>query len=31
VIGETAEVIFKMDNCHIFDPTANPENPVAVR
>lgn len=31
VIGETAEVIFNMDNCHIFDPSENPENPVAIR
>jgi len=31
IIGETAELIFNMDNCHIFDPSLNPENPVAVR
>jgi multiple sugar transport system ATP-binding protein len=31
VIGETSEVIFNMDNCHIFDPSENPENPVAIR
>ena len=31
VIGETAGLIFNMDNCHIFDPSENPENPVAVR
>jgi len=31
IIGETAELIFNMDNCHIFDPSMNPENPVAVR
>jgi multiple sugar transport system ATP-binding protein len=31
VIGETAEVVFNMDNCHIFDPVQNPENPVAIR
>jgi len=31
VIGETAEFIFNMDHCHIFDTTINPENPVAVR
>ena len=31
VIGETVELIFNMDNAHIFDPSANPENPVAVR
>lgn len=31
VIGETVELIFNMDNCHIFDPTADPENPVAIR
>ena len=31
VIGETVDVIFNMDNTHIFDPSVNPENPVAVR
>ncbi|HOW91925.1 MAG TPA: sn-glycerol-3-phosphate ABC transporter ATP-binding protein UgpC [Anaerolineaceae bacterium] len=31
VIGETSQLIFNMDNCHIFDPSENPENPVAVR
>lgn len=30
-IGETVELIFNMDNCHIFDPSENPDNPVAVR
>ena len=27
----SADVIFNMDNCHIFDPSENPENPVAIR
>ncbi len=31
VMGERAAVKFNMDNCHIFDPTDHPENPVAVR
>ena len=30
-IGEKVEVIFNMDNCHIFDPSQDAENPVAVR
>ncbi len=30
-IGESVEVTFNMDNCHIFDPSENPDNPVAVR
>ena len=29
--GDEVEVAFNMDNCHIFDPGADPENPVAVR
>jgi len=31
VIGETVEMVFNMDNSHIFDPSQDPENPVAVR
>lgn len=31
VMGERAAVKFNMDNCHIFDPSENPENPIAVR
>jgi multiple sugar transport system ATP-binding protein len=31
VMGSRSSVKFNMDNCHIFDPTGNPENPVAVR
>lgn len=30
-IGDEVDVVFNMDNFHIFDPKANPENPVAVR
>ena len=30
-IGDEVQVVFNMDNMHIFDPTANRENPVAVR
>jgi multiple sugar transport system ATP-binding protein len=30
-IGDTVELIFNMDNSHIFDPSENPDNPVAVR
>jgi multiple sugar transport system ATP-binding protein len=30
-IGETVQVIFNMDNLHIFDPSKDSENPVAVR
>ncbi|MBP9676826.1 MAG: sn-glycerol-3-phosphate ABC transporter ATP-binding protein UgpC [Anaerolineaceae bacterium] len=30
-VGETTELIFNMDNSHIFDPSLDPENPVAVR
>jgi multiple sugar transport system ATP-binding protein len=30
-IGDTAKVAFNMDNCHIFDPASDPENPVAIR
>jgi multiple sugar transport system ATP-binding protein len=30
-IGDKVEVAFNMDNCHIFDPSQNPENPVAIR
>lgn len=30
-IGETVELIFNMDNSHIFDPSENPDNPTAVR
>ncbi len=30
-MGDEMQVSFNMDNMHIFDPTANPDNPVAVR
>lgn len=30
-IGDVVKVAFNMDNCHIFDPGADPENPVAIR
>ena len=30
-MGEDIEVVFNMANFHIFNPNANPENPVAVR
>ncbi len=30
-MGDEMEVVFNMDNMHIFDPKANPDNPVAVR
>ena len=30
-MGDEIEVVFNMDNFHIFDPNVNPENPVAVR
>ncbi len=30
-IGETVQVVFNMDNIHIFDPSADQENPIAVR
>ncbi|MEN4099499.1 MAG: sn-glycerol-3-phosphate ABC transporter ATP-binding protein UgpC [Anaerolineaceae bacterium] len=30
-IGETVQVVFNMDNFHIFDPSRDSENPVAVR
>ncbi|MDZ4159906.1 MAG: sn-glycerol-3-phosphate ABC transporter ATP-binding protein UgpC [Anaerolineaceae bacterium] len=30
-VGDQAQVVFNMDNFHIFDPSVNPENPVAVR
>jgi multiple sugar transport system ATP-binding protein len=30
-IGETVQVIFNMDNFHIFDPSKDSENPVAIR
>ena len=30
-MGDEIEVVFNMANFHIFDPKANPENPVAVR
>jgi multiple sugar transport system ATP-binding protein len=30
-VGEEFQVIFNMDNFHIFDPSANHDNPVAVR
>ncbi len=29
--GDTVEVVFNMDNFHIFDPSANRENPPAIR
>jgi multiple sugar transport system ATP-binding protein len=30
-IGDKVNLVFNMDNMHIFDPSINPENPVAVR
>ncbi len=30
-MGDEMEVVFNMANFHIFDPEANPENPIAVR
>ncbi len=30
-IGDRVQVVFNMDNFHIFDPSTDPENPVAVR
>ncbi|MCB2202742.1 sn-glycerol-3-phosphate ABC transporter ATP-binding protein UgpC [bacterium] len=30
-MGDEMRVVFNMDNFHIFDPKANPDNPVAVR
>lgn len=30
-VGEEIQVIFNMDNFHVFDPSANRENPMAVR
>ena len=30
-LGEDVQVVFNMDNFHIFDPASDPENPVAVR
>jgi multiple sugar transport system ATP-binding protein len=30
-MGEDVKVVFNMANFHIFDPKANPDNPVAVR
>jgi len=30
-MGDKMNVVFNMDNIHIFDPKANPDNPVAVR
>ncbi len=30
-VGEVIQIAFNMDNIHIFDPSKNPENPVAVR
>jgi multiple sugar transport system ATP-binding protein len=30
-IGENVQVVFNMDNMHLFDPSADPENPPAVR
>jgi len=30
-IGETVQIVFNMDNMHLFDPTADAENPPAVR
>jgi multiple sugar transport system ATP-binding protein len=29
--GNSVQVLFNMDNCHIFDPSVDAENPVAVR
>jgi multiple sugar transport system ATP-binding protein len=30
-MGDTVELVFNMDNFHIFDPSVDPENPIAVR
>jgi multiple sugar transport system ATP-binding protein len=30
-MGDKVQIVFNMDNFHIFDPSANKENPVAVR
>ncbi|HPS41697.1 MAG TPA: sn-glycerol-3-phosphate ABC transporter ATP-binding protein UgpC [Anaerolineaceae bacterium] len=30
-IGQIVDIVVNMDNCHIFDPGLDPENPVAVR
>lgn len=30
-MGDEMKVVFNMDNMHIFDPKANPDNPIAVR
>ena len=30
-IGEEIQIAFNMENIHIFDPSKNPENPIAVR
>jgi multiple sugar transport system ATP-binding protein len=30
-MGDEMRVVFNMDNFHIFDPKANPDNPIAVR
>ncbi len=30
-VGEQVQVVFNMDNFHIFDPSGDPENPVAIR
>ncbi len=30
-MGEDIKVVFNMGNMHIFDPKANPDNPIAVR
>jgi len=30
-IGDRVQIVFDMDNFHIFDPSSDPENPVAVR
>jgi multiple sugar transport system ATP-binding protein len=30
-MGDEMRVVFNMDNFHIFDPKANPDNPVAIR
>ena len=30
-IGDEVDIVFNMNNFHVFDPSQNPENPVAVR
>jgi multiple sugar transport system ATP-binding protein len=30
-IGDEVEIVFNMHNFHVFDPSQNPENPIAVR